>query len=97
MGVLQNGLGRGFARSVSALRVHSDQERLLLVRTAAHSVLQGGAVFERVEGNNAVVVVRRQQQDGGERGTGVRGLRQVMERRIPGQREGQIELMPLWF
>lgn len=83
--VLQDGLGGGFTCSVSAAGVDAHHQRLTLHGTAAHAVLQGGAVFQGVEGNHAVVVVCGQEQDGGVGGAGVWRRRQVVKRWIPGE------------
>lgn len=47
---------------MSGLRVHEDEQRICLLRTAADCVLQGGDVFERVERHHPVVVIPRQQE-----------------------------------
>lgn len=83
MRLLQDGLGGGFPRPVPTAGVHPYHERLLLLGAAAHAVLQRGAELQRVEGHHAVVVIRRQQQDGRVGRPGVRGLRQIVERRVP--------------
>lgn len=84
--ILQDGLGGGLPGAVPAAGVHPDHQRLALPGAAAHPLLQRRAVLQGVEGHHAVIVVPRQQQDGREGGAGVRGLRQIMERRIPGER-----------
>lgn len=83
MRVLQDGLGGGFPCSMSTAGVHTYHQRLLLLRAAAHTELQGGAELERVQRNHAVIMIRRQEENRWVRGSRVRRLRQVVERRIP--------------
>lgn len=59
---LLDDLAGGLAGAVARLSVHEDEQRVRLLGVAAHDVLQGGDVLERVEGHHAVVVVPRQQE-----------------------------------
>lgn len=92
MCVLQDGLGGGFACTVPTACVHPDHEGLTLQGAAAHSVLQSSAVLQRVQGHHAVVVICRQEQDGRIGRARVRFLRQIMKRRIPGEKVRDTEI-----
>ena len=59
---LLDDLAGGFAGAVSRLCVHEDEEGVGLLGAAAHDVLQGGDVLQRVEGHHAVVVVTGEQE-----------------------------------
>lgn len=52
----------GLPGSVARLCVYEDEQRICLLGAAAHNVLKGGDVFERVEGHHSVIVVSCQQQ-----------------------------------
>lgn len=86
MRVFQDGLGGGFPCTVPTTGVHPDHQRLTLHRAATHAVLQRGAILQGVERHHAVVVICCQKQDGGVGRAGVRRVRQIMERRIPGDK-----------
>lgn len=86
MRVFQDGLGGGFSCTVPTASVHPDHQRLALHSAAAHAVLQGSTILEGVERHHAVIVVCGQKQDGGVGRARVRWGRQVMERRIPGEK-----------
>lgn len=69
---------------MARLGVHQDEERVGLLGAAAHDVLQGGDVLERVQGHHAVVVVARQQEHGRILDAVVLWDADVVERRVPG-------------
>lgn len=68
---------------MARLGVHQDEERVGLLGAAAHDVLQGGDVLERVQGHHAVVVVARQQEYGGILDAVVLWDVDVVERGVP--------------
>lgn len=88
VGHLLDDLAGGLAGAVARLGVHQDEERVGLLGAAAHDVLQGGDVLERVQGHHAVVVVTRQQEHGGILDAIVLRDADVVERGVPagGQR-----------
>ncbi len=86
MRFLKDGLGGGFPGTVSAAGVHPDHQRLTLLRAAAHSVLQGSTVLQSVQRHHTVIMICCQKQDGREGRARVRWRRQIMVRRIPGER-----------
>lgn len=83
VGHLLDDLAGGLAGAVARLGVHQDEERVGLLGAAAHNVLQGGDVLERVQGHNAVVVVASQQQHGGILDAVVVWDADVVERGVP--------------
>lgn len=80
---LLDDLAGGLAGAVARLGVHQDEERVGLLGAAAHDVLQGGDVLERVQGHHAVVVVARQQEHGGILDAVVLRDADVVERGVP--------------
>lgn len=59
---LLDDLAGGLAGAVARLGVHMDEQWVPLLEAAAHDVLQGGDVFEGVQGHHPVVVIARQQE-----------------------------------
>ena len=86
MRVLQDGLGGGFPRTVPTAGVYPDHQRLTLPRAAAHTVLQGSAVLQGVQRHHAIIVICCQKEDGRVRRARVRWRRQIVERRVPGEK-----------
>lgn len=80
-------LAGGFAGTVAGLCVHEDEQRVRLLGAAAHDVLQGGDVFERVERHHPVVVVTGQQEDGRVLDPVALWDSDVMERRVSGRKQ----------
>lgn len=72
--------------------IHEDEQRVRLLGTAAHNVLQGSDVFEGVKGHHPIIVVTRQQQDGGVLDPVAFGDADVMERGIPGREKEKKKL-----
>lgn len=94
--VFQDGLGGGFPCTVPTAGVHPDHQRLTLRGAAAHSVLQGSTIFEGVERHHAIIVICCQKQDGGVGRTRVRWRRQIMERRVPGEKVRKSSWKETW-
>lgn len=88
---------------MARLGVHQDEERVGLLGAAAHDVLQGGDVLERVQRHHAVVVVARQQEHGGILDTVVLRDADVVERGVPAavsegtSRKEEAQTQPILF
>ena len=65
VGHLLDDLAGGLAGAVARLGVHVDEQGVGLLGPAAHHVLQGGNVLERMERDHAVVVGAWEQEDRG--------------------------------
>lgn len=89
MRVLQDGLGGGFPCTMPTAGVYPYHQRLTLHGAAAHSVLQSSAILQGVERHHAIIVICCQKQDGRVGRPGVWWLREIMERRIPGEKIGE--------
>lgn len=91
MRVFQDGLGGGFPCTVPTTGVYPDHQRLTLHRAATHTVLQSGTILQGVERHHTVIVICCHKQDGRVGRARVRRGRQIMERRIPGEKVRKID------
>lgn len=84
--VLQDGLGGGFPCAVPTTGVHPDHQGLTLHGATAHPILQGSTILQGVQRHHTIIVICCQKKNSRVGRTRVGWLRQIMERRVPGQR-----------